>query len=98
MNEVQRNEESGAGEAGAKLADLLYGGWTYVPAGVAICPECGGKLAVESSEWEDGTGKPSQGGLVVDCDADPRMEHRYFQSDWQLIMDKIEKWCGAVAV
>jgi hypothetical protein len=83
---------------GVGLNDLLYGGNCPVPKTVAVCPECGGNLHVESGEWVEETGVPTSGGLHVDCEHEETERHRYWQSDWQSIIDAVEKWCGAEAV
>ena len=80
------------------LNDLLYGGNCPVPNDIAVCPECGGRLHVESGEWIEETGAPTMGGLYVDCENEESVQHQYRQSDWQSIVNAVEKWCGAEAV
>jgi hypothetical protein len=80
------------------LTAVLYGGNCPVPKTVAVCPECGGALHVESIEWIEETGIPTSGGLSVDCENEENERHRYWQSDWQSIINAVEKWCGAEAV
>jgi hypothetical protein len=80
------------------LNAVLYGGNCPVPKTVAVCPECGGALHVESIEWIEETGIPTSGGLSVDCENEENERHRYWQSDWQSIINAVEKWCGAEAV
>lgn len=75
---------------------LLFGGHCNVPIKIAACPECGGALIIESSEWIEETGKPTTGGLTVDCKSSFAERHRYWQSDWQSVINQVEKWCGAV--
>jgi hypothetical protein len=75
---------------------LLYGGHCGVPKDVCVCPECGGKLMAESMEWIEETGMPTIGGLTVDCKNSFVERHRYWQSDWQSVINQVEKWCGAV--
>lgn len=78
--------------------ELNYGGSCLVPHEVANCPECGGQLVAQSYEYEVAGGTPTIGGVVVDCDLDPDYKHRYYQSDWQPVLDAVLKWCGAVEV
>ena len=80
------------------LNALLYGGSSYVPTDVAVCPECGAQLHAESTAWGTEHGEPDIGSLLVDCVDDPECEHRHWQSDWQPVIDAIEKWCGATDV
>lgn len=55
------------------------------------CPECGGKLTVQ---WDGDD-------IAVDCENEPDMDddeavendiHRYWQQDWQPVMDRIREW------
>lgn len=67
---------------------------------VAECPECGGRLFMWCDEWECDTGKPV--GIHLDCEHEPdfidgrhragEFEHRWWQSDWQPVIDRVEKW------
>lgn len=78
------------------IGQLDYGKSCLIPKSVAVCPECGGRLDAECIEWGAEDGKPSTSGLYIDCRKDRRrMEHKYWQSDWQSIVDAIGKWCGA---
>ena len=78
-------------------AKLLHGGHCDIPMDVAFCPECGGALCAEAQEWEEGTGLPISGALNVGCIIDEdTMDHRYWQSDWQSVVDAVERWSGAV--
>jgi len=83
---------------GTNLNELLYGGHCSVPREIAVCPECGGTLHADVIGWETATGLPSKGDVNIDCEADPDCAHRYWQSDWQPIIDKVEKWCGAITI
>lgn len=75
---------------------VSFGGDSAVPAGIK-CPECSGLLYVEVYEWESATGRPTFGGYTVDCCDDSNdMTHKYHQSDWQSIIDRVGKWLGAV--
>lgn len=73
------------------------------------CPECGGPIAVEVSEWCTESGLPTAGGLLVHCeqemnewmeamaqdrDIDRDLEHRMWQSDWQGIVNRAERFCA----
>jgi hypothetical protein len=75
---------------------LLYGGNCYVPKDIAVCPECGSRLKAVSIEWLSETGIPTTGGLEVSCKNSFVEWHRYWQSDWQSVINQVEKWCGAV--
>jgi hypothetical protein len=86
-----------AGVNSVGLNDLLYGGNCTVPKKIAVCPECGGRLCAESCEWAEETGIPTTGGLYVGCMHENRLQHKFWQSDWQKIINAIEKWCGAIA-
>lgn len=83
---------------GAAFNSLLYGGHCNVPAEITVCPECGGLLHVESNEWVEETGIHTVGGLQVDCEHEESLSHRYWQSDWQSVIDTIDKWCGAEVI
>lgn len=67
------------------------------------CPECGGRLFVEIDEWSKGIQTP--GGYRVECEPDTDAEmaawerdedheggHRYWQSDWQHVVDRVGRW------
>lgn len=75
---------------------LLFGGHAEVPADVAICPECGGTLHARSMAWGDQSGVPLAAELQIDCVHEPSARHRWFQSDWQPVVDQVRKWAGAV--
>lgn len=96
MSTEQNTNEAANG--GSALNDLLYGGNSSVPTSVAMCPECGGRLHAESAEWDSETGIPTIDGFYVDCESDPDCNHRYWQSDWQPVIDRIGTWIGAEAV
>lgn len=67
---------------------------TRVPLDVAACPECGHQLWAEAIEHTQ-DGKPTQGGLYIDCLADHGGKHRHWQCDWQPVMDAVGHWCEA---
>ena len=77
------------------LNALLFGGCTYVPIDIAVCPECGAQLHAESTGWGAVNGEPNIGALMIDCVDDPECEHRHWQCDWQPVINAVEKWCGA---
>ena len=73
------------------------------------CPECGGPIAIEIEEWCSRSGMPTAGGVLVHCehemnefmealsedrDIDPDLEHRMWQSDWQGIVSRAERFCA----
>lgn len=75
---------------------LLYGRGAYVPKEVAVCPECDGELMARAHAWDTATGVALAADLQIDCVRDAaRMQHRYWQSDWQPVRDAVRKWCGA---
>mgnify|MGYP000903357993 CR=1 FL=1 len=70
----------------------------YVPKLIAVCPECGGELAARSGSWETQTGRPVAESIELDCMNDLRdgkAGHRWFQSDWQPVRNRIYRWCNA---
>lgn len=70
-----------------------------IPGSISACPECGGKLFAEAIDHIIESGAPTTGGLNVGCIADDDvMMHRYWQSDWQPVVDAVAKWCGAEEV
>lgn len=75
---------------------LHHLGCCKVPKPVAACPECGSQLTAESEE-SDENGAPIVGHLNVGCAKDNGAKHRYWQCDWQPVIETVEKWCGAVS-
>jgi len=70
----------------------------YLPREVAACPECGGEIAVRAMSYESQTGRPVAESIEFDCMNDLRcgkLSHRWFQSDWQPVRDRIYRWCHA---
>jgi len=76
-----------------------------------LCPECGGPLDVEISEWETDTGKPTEGGIIVYCRHEeeeeiralaendyPEWEHDHWQSTWQPTIDWIHKYIDQAGI
>lgn len=72
-----------------------FGARWNVPPDVATCPECGAKLTAQAMAWDELTGQPIGSDLQVDCVKDINMRHRWWQSDWQPVLDAIRKWCDA---
>lgn len=72
---------------------VLFGGDISIPGGQ--CPECGGQLHTEIYEWDTVSGRPTIGGYTVDCVNDDNANHRYWQSDWQPVIDRVGIWLGA---
>lgn len=77
----------------------------YYPNENACCPECGGPLTVNVTEWETATGMPTECGVEVSCDwwedmlamdeptaEDFRRDHRWWQSDWQPVLNRVQRW------
>lgn len=67
-----------------------------VPRKVAVCPECGSDLYVESTSWDQMTGMPTKDGVAVSCvaedesimaweqnDVDSRPWHEVMHRHWQ---------------
>ena len=85
---------------------------TDVPKHVAVCPECGGGLYAQCEAWVSDSGQPCRDGVSVSCyeeekaldkwecqdDGTPVSEvsHRWWQSDWQPVMDAVCDWTHAV--
>ncbi len=79
-----------------------------LPAEVATCPECGGALQVEVTEWIEATGIPTESGMVVLCQQaedefgkwmdesgkySPMPEsHEYRHSDWESEIQRATKY------
>ena len=76
---------------------LLYGGRCSVPSRVATCPECDAKLEAVSEEWNTDTGEPTT-SLLVGCSQFDQTPHKHWQSDWQPVIDRVQKWAGCVEV
>lgn len=66
-----------------------------LPKEVSICPECGDRLIVESTEWISESGLPTKDGLYVSCKSEERIRHRHWQSDWQSVVNVVQKWADA---
>lgn len=86
--------------------DNLWGGKSCnVPRSIAICPECGNDLRVSCNAWDESTGQPYACDLQIDCEnekwfddeEDKGFEHRWFQSDWQSVVDVVRKWAEATS-
>lgn len=86
--------------AAHKPEKLFNGGTCKIPKDIAVCPECGGRLYAESTEWQSDTGKPTIGGLYIQCEHESFKrddDHRRYFCDWYPTMVIIETWCGAVS-
>ena len=63
-----------------------------IPEDVATCPECGGKLFF-NEDYD--TNPESDEPPGIDCENEPDLDddeedfHRFWQSDWQPVIDKI---------
>lgn len=76
----------------------------FAPAEVAVCPECGNAIVVQSHAWDDLTGLPLAAELDISCvndpmhamDSDPGDWHKYRQSDWESVVDAIRKWTCSI--
>ena len=78
--------------------DLHFGGSCLIPKKIAVCPQCGDKLAAECASWETESGSPAVGSVYVSCMSDHNLRHRYNQGDWQPVINAVENWCGAVDI
>lgn len=63
------------------------------------CPECGGTLLVDVTEWESETGRPTECGVEIDCqhnnygdEEEDGFDHRWWQSDWMPVLDALSAW------
>ena len=69
-----------------------------VPTKVAKCPECGGMLVVRVNGWGEiapDLWEPIVAQLQIDCEnEDPYgwYTHRWWQSDWQPVVDRVREW------
>ena len=81
--------------SGESHLPLWHGSGCYVPREIAKCPECGSELQAKSNGWVAATGQPNGSDIDVYCANDPDLNHRFWQSDWQPVMDAIRKWCKA---
>lgn len=72
---------------------LQGSGWRSVPTSIAECPECSKTIVVMSHAFYEETDQPIGSALQIEC-IDERC-HRYWQSDWQPVVDAVRKWCGA---
>jgi hypothetical protein len=88
------------------VASIRWGkGVIQVPRKLVLCPECGGTIFIGADEWDSETGWPREHGFYYSCEQDEGLEqryedneiesyssHRWWQSDWQPVRDKIWKW------
>ena len=66
-----------------------------VPKHIVVCPECANQIEINDIvEWDAVTGEISEAGFYECCKGDVfhGISHKYFQSDWQPVYDKIHKW------
>jgi hypothetical protein len=65
-----------------------------------LCPECGGELRAEVTEWYSRSGIPTPGGLLVWCEYDDPYDpkdwngvaHGNAGTDWIPIQAGCERW------
>ena len=70
-----------------------------IPSEVSKCPECGGALSFQLDCWEE-----EWGGLALECEneewqdgeSDEPDNHRWWQSDWQPVIDRVKAWLSKV--
>jgi len=74
----------------------------YVPDAIGKCPECGESLIADCMEHELESGRPVATGIELHCKTflgddieDVRTLHKFRQSDWQDVRDRVVKWCDA---
>jgi hypothetical protein len=72
-----------------------------VPNEVACCPECGGQLYLQVEACGTESRIPDEHGIEVDCENEPDPEdenfdtldqHRWWQGEWQPVIDKVYRW------
>lgn len=81
---------------------ILYEGKAYellpIPRIVARCPECGGELVVQVTEYTTDDGAPTEHGIEVDCVRDdlgeenPQNPHRWWQGEWDRTLHHVRAW------
>lgn len=84
---------------------LLYQDKCYRLPKSFCCPECGGPVNVEISEWTARDGIPTIGGVSVWCDEelaeiynagdndrDPNQLHRHWMTDWMPLVVAVERF------
>lgn len=83
-----------------------------VPITVAVCPECGSQLIAQSESWDATGAPLQDGLSVSCEDEDDAIQaweendedkrnwrevmHRWWQGEWQPVIDRVRDWCGAV--
>lgn len=99
MQEKQNSND----RSGSSCVMLPIGGGSSVPVPkhVDTCPECGGIIHAFVVEWEEDTKKPViGGGIQLTCENEEwdgeGWNHRWWQSDWQSVVDNVDKWAGSV--
>lgn len=64
-----------------------------IPAEVAVCPECGGMLELMEDFDVDGDEPPSLScANESDVDSDEEDYHRFWQSEWQPVGDRVKAY------
>jgi zona occludens toxin (predicted ATPase) len=70
-----------------------------LPASVAVCPECGGRIQIEIDEVEAATGIPTPGGYVLLCAEDAMVLHdygwRHYGAQWDALTVRVHPWIVA---
>ena len=61
------------------------------------CPECGGRLHAEISEWEVISRLATDDSILVICENEDAMDleaiqHRGYFSDWHIVIHRAERW------
>ncbi len=86
------------------MSDFLFQGARFsvmrIPRVVAKCPECGGHLYVQGTEWESDSRKPTEFGVEVECENEPDLDdpdfwekcHRHWQGEWMPVLDHVTRW------
>jgi hypothetical protein len=67
-----------------------------LPADVAVCPECGGRIQVEIWGWETETRIPTEGGCIFMCETDTTT-HRTYSHAYGGWTEAIQPWLAWVA-
>jgi peptide methionine sulfoxide reductase MsrB len=88
------------------VENIRYGkGVIEIPEKLVLCPECGGTIFIGTDGWDSETGWPTEDSFDYSCEQNEREqqqyqddeiefynEHRWWQSDWQPVRDKIWTW------
>lgn len=84
----------------SEYEQIKFGGGIEVPRDIAICPECSSSIYLYCWEWDSETGEPNADGFQIECpgeafyedESEEKYTHRWWQSDWQPVVDKLSKW------